>query len=96
MPCNIPDECEKNLKQFYIYPDNYGQIRCNIKKAILNLTNENCPNNLINIKDLSKSYLKKVDEYVKLYKLNSNFKIIMTILSILINILLFIIIIEIF
>jgi hypothetical protein len=91
--CEISKKCIENKKKIFFYNE---PNLCHIKKAILNLTNENCPNNLRNIKDLSKSYLKKVEEYVKLYKLNSNYKIIMTILSILINILLVIIIIKIF
>lgn len=87
--CLMTDECEK------INSLNIGNY-CDVYKSVLNLTNENCSKNLINIKNVLKSNVNKIDENIKLYNLNNIYKMILILLLILINIFLIIIINRIF
>lgn len=89
--CLVTDECEK-INSLNSGIGNY----CNVYKSVLNLTNENCSKNLINVKNVLKSNVNKIDENIKLYNLNNIYKMISILLLILINIFLIIIINRIF
>jgi hypothetical protein len=90
--CEVNEECEKIETKFLNGQPSY----CDIYKLLLNFNNEKCPKNLINVKNLLKSSVNKIDENIKLYNLNNIYKIILLVLLFLINIFLIIIINRIF